>query len=87
LRNAKAITPEALLKLTSNTHMVSQECKLKSRQNFHDTVVFGALASSTTLCNGASHSASWLPLNLVLEDVVDTSDINSISAIETITGE
>ena len=51
------------------------------------TLVFGALSSSTSLCNGASHSVSWLPLDLVLEDVVDTTDINSISAIDTITGE
>jgi hypothetical protein len=85
LRDAKVITPEALLQLTSCTHMVSRKCKLKSMQKFHDTVAIGPLASSAALCSGASQSSLWLPLDLVLEDAVDSSEINSRSAIETIT--
>jgi hypothetical protein len=66
--------------------MVPRESKLKSMQKFHDTVAIGPLASSAVLCNGASHSSLWLPLDLVLEDAVDSTEINARSAIETITG-
>ncbi|XP_050240388.1 mediator of RNA polymerase II transcription subunit 33A-like [Quercus robur] len=85
LKNAE-ITPEALLQLASNSHIVSQEIRLKSRLNSNDIVVIGALASSTSLCNGASHSDHWLPLDLILEDAMDTKEVNVIGAIETITG-
>ncbi|XP_059434342.1 mediator of RNA polymerase II transcription subunit 33A-like [Corylus avellana] len=85
LRDTKVITPEALLQFASCTHMVSRKCKLKSMQKFHDTVAIGPLASSAALCNVASHSSLWLPLDLVLEDAMDSSEINSRSAIETIT--
>lgn len=86
MKNAE-ISPEALLQLASNSHLVSQEIRLKSRLNSHDIVVIGALASSTSLCNGASHSDHWLPLDLILEDAMDTKEVNVIGAIETITGE
>ncbi|XP_059457962.1 mediator of RNA polymerase II transcription subunit 33A-like [Corylus avellana] len=86
LRDTKVITPEALLQFASCTHMVSRKCKLKSMQKFHDTVAIGPLASSDVLCNEASHSSLWLPLDVVLEDAVDSTEINAKSAIETITG-
>lgn len=85
LRDTKVITPEELLQLTSYTHMVSRECKLKSMKKFHDSVAIGPLASSAVLCSGASHSSLWLPLDLVFEDAVDSTEINGRSAIETIT--
>lgn len=82
----KVITPEELLKLTSNTQMVSLDCKLKSRRKFHDTLAMGPLASSVGLCNEACRSSLWLPLDLFLEDAVETTEVIGRSAIETITG-
>ncbi|WJZ87031.1 hypothetical protein VitviT2T_006438 [Vitis vinifera] len=87
LRNSKVITPEALLHLTSDTRIVlSRKCKSSSLQKFHAVMAFGSLASSAGLCHGASRSALWLPLDLVLEDAMDGSLVSATSAIETITG-
>ncbi|XP_041001002.1 mediator of RNA polymerase II transcription subunit 33A-like [Juglans microcarpa x Juglans regia] len=85
LRNTKVITPEELLKLTSNTQMASLDCKLKSRRKFHDTLTMGPLPSSAGLCNEACRSALWLPLDFFLEDAVETTDLITRSAIESIT--
>lgn len=38
------------------------------------------------LGHGASRSAPWLPLDLVLEDVMDGYQVNATSAIEILTG-
>ncbi|GLT81473.1 hypothetical protein SLA2020_528570 [Shorea laevis] len=82
LKNSKTLTPEALLQLTSDTHIVlSQECKTSSFQKFH-----AVMASSAGLCHGASRSALWLPLDLALEDAMDGYQVNTISAIEIISG-
>ncbi|KAF5452447.1 hypothetical protein F2P56_027443 [Juglans regia] len=85
LRNTKVITPEELLKLTSNIQMASLDCKLKSRRKFHDTLTMGPLASSASLCNEACRSALWLPLDFFLEDAVETTDLITRSTIESIT--
>lgn len=49
-------------------------------------MAFGSLASSAGLCQGASHSALWLPLDFVLEDVMDGYQVDSTSAVERISG-
>lgn len=87
LRNSKALTPEALQQLTSDTRIVlSRECKTSSLQKFHEVMAFGSLSSSSSLCQGASCSALWLPLDLLLEDFMDGYQIDATSAIEIITG-
>ncbi|GLU08810.1 hypothetical protein SLE2022_256980 [Rubroshorea leprosula] len=87
LKNSQTLTPEALLQLTSDTRIVlSQECKTSSFQKFHAVMAFGSLASSAGLCHGASRSALWLPLDLALEDAMDGYQVNTISAIEIISG-
>ena len=57
-----------------------------SPQKFHEVMASGSLASSAGLCHGASRSALWLPLDLVLEDFLDGSQVNATSAVEIITG-
>lgn len=86
LRNSEVITPEALLKLASNTCIVSRQSRLKSTQNFHETMAFGDLASSAGPCFKANLSALWLPLDLVLEEAVQETEINARCAVETISG-
>lgn len=49
-------------------------------------MAFGSLASSAGLCHGASRSALWLPLDLVLEDAMDGYQVEATSAIERISG-
>ncbi|XP_061347875.1 mediator of RNA polymerase II transcription subunit 33A [Gastrolobium bilobum] len=81
------ISPEALLQLTSDTCMVlSRECKTSSQQKFHKVMAFEYLSSSASLCHGSSHSALWIPLDLVLEDAMDGYQVSATSAIETISG-
>ncbi|CAK9173677.1 unnamed protein product [Ilex paraguariensis] len=87
LRNSTVMTPDALLQLTSGTHKIfSLECKTSSSQMFHAIMSSGSLASFAGLCHGASHSALWLPLDLVLEDTMDGYQVSATSAVESITG-
>lgn len=87
LRNSKVMTPEAIVQLMSNTRKVTpQECKRSYLQEFHEVMTCGPLASSAGLCHGTSRSALWLPLDLVLEDAMDGSQVNAASAIEIVTG-
>ncbi|KAK9288306.1 hypothetical protein L1049_016757 [Liquidambar formosana] len=87
VRNSKAITPELLLQLTSDTRIVlSRECKTSSLQKFHAVMAFGSLSSSAGICHGASRSSLWLPLDLVLEDAMDGSQVTATSAVEIVTG-
>ena len=88
LKSSTILTPEDLLQLTSNTHLgLSQECKTSPQPKFDAVLAFGSLASSAGLCHGASRSALWLPLDLVLEDALDGYQVNATSAIEIITSE
>lgn len=48
--------------------------------------MYGPLASSAGLCHGTSYSSLWLPLDLVLEDAMDLSQVHVTSAIEILTG-
>ncbi|KAG6664410.1 mediator of RNA polymerase II transcription subunit 33A-like [Carya illinoinensis] len=87
LRNSNALTPEALHQLTSDAPTVlSRDYKTTSPQKFHAVMDFGSLSSSAGPCQGASHSALWLPLDLLLEDVMDGCLVNATSAIEIISG-
>lgn len=73
--------------LTSSSHFVlSREYKTSSLQKFHAVMASGSLVSSAGLCNGASRSALWLPLDLVLEDAMDGYQVDATSAVENITG-
>lgn len=49
-------------------------------------MAFGSLSSSAGLCQGASRSALWLPLDLLLEDAMDGYQVNATCGIEIITG-
>nr|XP_023894323.1 mediator of RNA polymerase II transcription subunit 33A [Quercus suber]POE58576.1 mediator of rna polymerase ii transcription subunit 33a [Quercus suber] len=87
LRNSKTLTPESLQQLTSDARIVlSRECKTSSLQKFHAVMAFGSLYSSAGLCQGASRSALWLPLDLLLEDAMDGYQVNATCGIEIITG-
>ncbi|KAK7245793.1 hypothetical protein RIF29_40643 [Crotalaria pallida] len=87
LRKSRILSPEAFLQLTSDTSMVlSRECKTSSQQKFHTVMDFEYLSSSASLCHGASHSALWTPLDLVLEDAMDGYEVSTTSAIEIISG-
>ncbi|TYJ45132.1 hypothetical protein E1A91_A02G035100v1 [Gossypium mustelinum] len=87
LKNSKVLPSEALLELTSDSRIfLSRECKTSSRQKFHAVMAFGSLASSVSLCPGASRSDLWLPLDMVLEDAMDGYLVNTTSAVEIITG-
>ena len=57
-----------------------------SAHKFHEVMASGSLASSAGLCHGASRSALWIPLDLVLEDLMDGSQVSATSAVEIITG-
>ncbi|KAJ6725392.1 MEDIATOR OF RNA polymerase II TRANSCRIPTION SUBUNIT 33A [Salix purpurea] len=89
LRNSKILTAEDLLQLTTDSGsniVYSRESKTSSMQKLHSVMAFGSLLSSSGLCQGASRSALWLPLDLALEDVMDGYQVNATSAIEIITG-
>ncbi|KAF9678062.1 hypothetical protein SADUNF_Sadunf08G0172900 [Salix dunnii] len=89
LRNSKFPTAEDLLQLTTDSGcnlVFCRESKTSSLQNLHSVMAFGSLVSSYGLCQGASRSALWLPLDLALEDVMDGYQVNATSAIEIITG-
>ncbi|KAL8515393.1 hypothetical protein ACS0TY_014193 [Phlomoides rotata] len=84
LRNSKSITPEVLLQLISDAHKnKSQNFRASFLQDF---VQSRPLVSSAGLCVGASRSALWLPLDMLLEDAMDGSQVNATSAVEIITG-
>lgn len=81
------ITPEMLLQLSSDTcKILSRERKTSLQQEFHAVLASGSLTSSAGQCQGASCSASWLPLDLFLEDTNDGSQVAATSAVEVLTG-
>ncbi|QHO37242.1 hypothetical protein HN51_003718 [Arachis hypogaea] len=87
LRKSRTLIPEALLQLTSDTRIfLPRECRTSSQQKFHVVMNFEYLSSSASLCHGASHSALWIPLDLVLEDAMDGYQVSATSAIEVIGG-
>lgn len=73
--------------LTSDTCMVlSQECKTTSQKKFSKVMGFEYLSSAASLFHGATHSALWIPLDLVLEDTMDGYQVSATSAVEEISG-
>lgn len=87
VRSSKVTNAETLLKLASDTSkLLSHKCKTISPLDFHEVMASGSLASSAGLCHGSSRSALWLPLDLVLEDAMDGSQVNATCAVEIITG-
>ncbi|KAL8530710.1 hypothetical protein ACS0TY_007664 [Phlomoides rotata] len=86
LRNSKNISPEALLQLASATHQVLfRERKTKSQKQFHAIAARSPISSSGQ-SHATVHSALWLPIDLYLEDIMDGSQVNATSAVETLTG-
>lgn len=84
LRNSKSITPEVLLQLISDTHKnKSQNFRASFLQDFHQS---RPLVNSAGLCVGTSWSSLWLPLDMLLEDAMDGSQVSATSAVEIITG-
>ncbi|KAA3475020.1 mediator of RNA polymerase II transcription subunit 33B-like isoform X1 [Gossypium australe] len=87
LRNAKHITPVALLNLTSDMHkVVSRKCKTISQQEFNAVIGSGSLTTSSGQCHGTGPSAHWLPIDLFLEDAMDGSQVAATGAVESLTG-
>ena len=86
LRKSRTVSPEAILQFASDTDVVlSGERKVSSQQKFQ-VGAFEYLSSSASLCHSASHSALWIPLDLVLEDAMDGYQVSTTSAIEIISG-
>lgn len=79
-RSSKVISHEALQQLTSDIRVVlTRGMKTSLCQKFHAVMAFGALPSATC-------SDLWLPLDIVLEDLMDGYQVNATSAIEIVTG-
>ncbi|KAL4590219.1 hypothetical protein LXL04_003145 [Taraxacum kok-saghyz] len=79
LRNSKAVTPEVVLQLISDDRkVVSEESK---SIEIHKVMS----SSSAGLSHKISGSSLWIPLDLVLEDAMDGSQVDTTSAIEVVT--
>ncbi|KAL3505849.1 hypothetical protein ACH5RR_031231 [Cinchona calisaya] len=87
LRNSKVLTPETLLQLISDSHK-TMLCRYRicSPQEFPGAIHFRSLAHRSNICVGNSRASLWLPLDVVLEDAMDNSQVNATSAVETVTG-
>lgn len=85
-RNPKILSLKMLLKLASDTSKVSSawDC-MKSLVEFSPELAFRSVASPDHF-QESSHLSLWLPLDVVLEDVMDGSQVTATSAIEIITG-
>lgn len=87
LRNSKTIKPEALLQFLSDTERSNHHhFKPSLVQEFHPGLQSRPLINYAGLCLGTSRSALWLPLDMLLEDAMDGSQVNATSAVEIITG-
>ncbi|XP_042037630.1 mediator of RNA polymerase II transcription subunit 33A-like isoform X1 [Salvia splendens] len=87
LRNSKTIKPEALLQFLSDTERSNhRHFKPSLVQEFHPGLQSRPLINYAGLCLGTSRSALWLPLDMLLEDAMDGSQVNATSAVEIITG-
>uniref|UniRef100_A0A7N0T3L3 Reduced epidermal fluorescence 4 n=2 Tax=Kalanchoe fedtschenkoi TaxID=63787 RepID=A0A7N0T3L3_KALFE len=86
LRLSKYITPESILRLTSDERQVlSRESKTSSKNAFHAVTASNPLTSSAGQSHGASWSSLWLPIDIFLEDAMDGSQVVATSAVETLT--
>ncbi|KAI3775212.1 hypothetical protein L1987_49781 [Smallanthus sonchifolius] len=81
LRNSKVMTPEILLQLISDDHkVVSEGKKANYLQEIHTI-----MSSSAGISHKVSGSSLWIPIDLVLEDAMDGSQVDTTSAVEIIT--
>ncbi|XP_057546589.1 mediator of RNA polymerase II transcription subunit 33A-like [Amaranthus tricolor] len=85
LRNPNILSPKMLLKLISDATKVSSWEYKMSLDEFAAELASRSVASSAH-CQETSHSDLWLPLDVVLEDVIDGSQVTATSAVEIITG-
>ncbi|XP_021752651.1 mediator of RNA polymerase II transcription subunit 33A-like isoform X2 [Chenopodium quinoa] len=83
-RNPKILCPKMLLELTSGARKFSS-WKYKKSEEFSGDLDFISLASPAH-GQETSHSGLWLPLDIILEDVMDGSQVTATSAVEIITG-
>ncbi|GJZ92884.1 mediator of RNA polymerase II transcription subunit 33A [Tanacetum coccineum] len=81
LRNSKVTTPENLLQLISDDHKdMSKDNKTSYLQE-----VQSAMSSSAGLSHKVSGSCLWIPIDLVLEDAMDGTQVDTTSSIEIVT--
>ncbi|XP_076898810.1 mediator of RNA polymerase II transcription subunit 33A-like [Bidens hawaiensis] len=81
LRSSKVMTPEIMLQLISDDHkVVTKGKKTNYLQEIHTI-----MSSSASMSHKVSGSSLWIPLDLALEDAMDGSQVDTTSAIETIT--
>ncbi|GER30150.1 mediator of RNA polymerase II transcription subunit, partial [Striga asiatica] len=86
LRNMNSTTLEILRQLISNNYKIkSRHFQATIRQEFDSVLESKPLFHSAGLCLGTSQSALWLPLDMLLEDAMDGSQVNATSAVEIIT--
>nr|GEW27355.1 mediator of RNA polymerase II transcription subunit 33A [Tanacetum cinerariifolium]GEW40401.1 mediator of RNA polymerase II transcription subunit 33A [Tanacetum cinerariifolium] len=81
LRNSKVMTPENLLQLISDDRKdMSKDNKTSYLQE-----VQSAMSSSAGLSHKVSGSCLWIPIDLVLEDAMDGTQVDTTSSIEIVT--
>ncbi|PWA66552.1 REF4-related 1 [Artemisia annua] len=81
LRNSKVMTPENLLQLISDDRKdMSKDNKTSYLQESHS-----AMSSSAGLSHKVSGSCLWIPIDLVLEDAMDGTQVDTTSSIEIVT--
>lgn len=90
LRSLKHITPESLLPLDSKTNgLLSPDWKA-TPPKLDLSAVMAANAGSRVSCALQSHhdswSSLWLPIDLILEDAMDSDHVATTSAVEVLTG-
>ncbi|KAL2459193.1 Mediator of RNA polymerase II transcription subunit 33A [Forsythia ovata] len=87
LRNSKVMIREVFQQLISDScKILSQHIQGSSPQELHAVEQSRPLGTSASLFLVASRSTLWLPLDMVLEDAMDGSQVNAASAVEIITG-
>ncbi|KAK4755757.1 hypothetical protein SAY87_009514 [Trapa incisa] len=86
IRSSKVISHKALQQLTSDTQIdfihridLTQGMKTNLCRKFHAVMAIGSLPSATC-------SDLWLPLDIVLEDLMDGYQVIATSSIEIVTG-
>lgn len=81
LRNSKVMTPENLLQLISDDRKdMSKDNKTSYLQE-----VQSAMSSSAGLSHKVSGSCLWIPIDLVLEDAMDGTQVDTTSSVEIVT--
>ncbi|KNA04417.1 hypothetical protein SOVF_199670 isoform A [Spinacia oleracea] len=85
LKNPEILSPKMLSKLTSDARKVSSWEYKKSGEVFSAESAFRSMVFPAQ-CQETYHSGLWLPLDVVLEDMMDGSQVTATSAVEIITG-